>query len=244
MPEAVDSDRNHPKNLRVPHCLARASLLSSTSPIVSPRQSGRPRPALPWKLLQGGEPDGGTGPRAWVVPGQPIGRASTSSAHARADARVVMGSLRAGPAGAVVCENQSSSPRQEGRPRSRAGGGPESRRRMRTAGVIPVREVVETRSVSHRQMVRGTDEEAGLAASRALPPRDPGRLARRCPRVDTASAPERGRGTRPRRPPSPSGGSDGRSTSAESIHADVKHHTEKTTKNPRKTARFSPEPSN
>jgi hypothetical protein len=58
--------------------------------------------------------------------------------------------------------------------------------------MIPVREVVETRSVSHRKTVRGTDEEAGPAASLALPPGDPGRLARRCPRVDTAPAPEPG----------------------------------------------------
>ena len=145
----------------------------------------------PLEALEGGEPDGGTGPRAWVVPGPPIGRASTPSAREGADARVVMGSLRAGPAGAVVCEKQAGSPGQEGRPRSRAGGGPGSRRRLRTAGVIPVREV-ETRSVSHRKTVRGTDEEARLAASLALPPGDSGRRASRCPRADTASAPEPG----------------------------------------------------
>jgi hypothetical protein len=46
-------------------------------------------------------------------------------ARERADARVVMGSLRAGPAGTVLCENQSGSPGQEGRHRSFCRGRPE-----------------------------------------------------------------------------------------------------------------------
>jgi hypothetical protein len=163
------------------YLIAWTDLPGYPSPVRSFRHDHAGGPGrLSGKLLSGREPDGGTGPRVSpraVVPGPPIGRGVTSSARERAEARVVVASIRAGSAGAVVCENQSGSLGQEGCYRSFPRGRPGVVASLRTAGVIPVRDVVEMRSVSHRQTVTGDGRasRAGCIASvAARPPRSAG----------------------------------------------------------------------